>query len=344
MGAARGKIEMSDNEDWRHRKAEELGLGNAGPWPTRPLGPLAPDAKAPPPRAPGADAARAAAPGRAGERGPAPPRLPPEIANDAAPADRGAYRGSYRGVHPAASSLTALATARAAARADWGRHNGRGRPAIVLAIAAVFAIAMGLGWWLRGVDAIDHAPLAVPNASARSSAAKTQATGPEMAPMAETIPEPALDSILPDPVPPAAYDSAAVPGPPAASPPARYARAPLSAGNEPATRPNRATAPRGRFTAPRAVAAPDRDFRPSFNCRRATSWVNRTVCNSRRLAAIDVRMSNAYGTAIAAVGPAGDRRIDADQARFLQRRARCRTAVCIDRAYRFRIIELGLPN
>jgi uncharacterized protein len=97
---------------------------------------------------------------------------------------------------------------------------------------------------------------------------------------------------------------------------------------------------RGRFTAPRAVAASGRDFSPSFNCRRATAWVNRTVCNDEELAALDVRMSDAYGRAIAAAGPARERRIDADQADFLADRARCRTAACIDRAYRIRIDAL----
>ena len=169
--------------------------------------------------------------------------------------------------------------------------------------------------------------------------------------------------------PPVEYAPETVPAPPSASPTAasapraegseaaaqnraeQRARVPVTTGEEPASRPDRPgepharlSAPRGRFTAPRAVAASGRDFRPSFNCRRATSWVNRTVCNDQELAALDVRMSDAYGGAISAAGPAGKRRIDADQGHFLKQRALCRTTACIDGAYRIRIDKLAPQN
>jgi uncharacterized protein YecT (DUF1311 family) len=99
--------------------------------------------------------------------------------------------------------------------------------------------------------------------------------------------------------------------------------------------------PRGRHTAPRAVAAPGRNFSPSFNCRRATSFVNRMICNDRKLAALDVQMSTAYGRAVAAASLSEEGRIDAAQTQFLNRRGRCTTATCLDRVYRSRIRKLG---
>ena len=65
------------------------------------------------------------------------------------------------------------------------------------------------------------------------------------------------------------------------------------------------------------------------------------ICGNRRLVALDVQLSAAYGRAIAATGQAGQRRIEAAQTRFLNRRAHCDTAACLDRVYRGRIAELG---
>ena len=253
----------------------------------------------------------------------------------------------------------------------------------MLAVVAGVALALVLGWWLRGAAAPADAPLLVPTTAAPSFGAAAPTAGPKPASSdalaaADAEPGTMVDSIA-DPAqartpsvatpPLAGYPPATVPAPPAASLPVgsspraegspaavqyraeKRARGPVTTGENSASRPDRPSEPRGRlsasrgrFTAPRAVAASGRDFSPSFNCRRVTSWVNRMVCNDEELAALDMRMSDAYGGAIAAAGPAGDRRIDADQANFLGQRARCRTAACVDHAYRIRIDELAPTN
>lgn len=91
----------------------------------------------------------------------------------------------------------------------------------------------------------------------------------------------------------------------------------------------------------RALASrPRRAAGPSFHCRGEMPTVNRMICDNRRLLALDVRMSAAYGDAIATAGNNGRRRIEAAQTRFLNRRAQCDTAACLDRVYRNRIAQL----
>ena len=253
----------------------------------------------------------------------------------------------------------------------------------MLAIVAGLVLSLVLGWWLRGATAPADVPYMVPTTAAPSSGSAVPAAGSEPGlsdglavadgepgPTVDNTPEPALARIpSATGLPTAEYAPATVPTPlaeslPAAPSPrdqgspaaAQYrtdgrARALVATDEALASRPDRLgeprarlSAPRGRFTAPRAVAALGRDFSPSFNCRRATSWVNRKVCSNKELAVLDVRMSDTYGGAIAAAGPAGERRIDIDQARFLGQRALCRTAACIDRAYRIRIDELDSIN
>lgn len=96
-----------------------------------------------------------------------------------------------------------------------------------------------------------------------------------------------------------------------------------------------------RTTLPRAPASAPRVVRPSFHCKGDMPAVNRMICDSRRLLALDVRMSAAYGRAVTTAGNNGRRRIEAAQTRFLNRRAQCDTAACLDRVYRRRIAELG---
>ncbi|MBB6228937.1 lysozyme inhibitor LprI family protein [Polymorphobacter multimanifer] len=243
----------------------------------------------------------------------------------------------------------------------------------MLAIVAGLAIALVLGWWLRGAVAPADTRYMVPTTAAPSTdpgalAAPLERAQSDASDAASAAPEATVDSITamqsrnssvvtPRPVEGA---PANVPDTPAASPPAtsptrkrssaasqhyteKRTRAVLTPGGalaKTADRPSGPPAAHGQFTAPRAVAAPGRDFSPSFNCRRATSWVNRMICNDEELAALDVQMSDAYGRAIAAEAPAGKRRIDANQANFLAQRAHCRTLACVDRVYRIRIDEL----
>lgn len=375
-GTCPGETTMSDNEDWRRRKAEELGLIDTGPWLSRPLRQPAPAAEAAPSRAPQPSAVRPQAQSSAADRDPPPIRTLSDIPDDAIHVDR--RQRTRPGTPPGQSAASPSVSLRGDARQRW-----RARAAIVIAIAAGLALAVVLGWWLRGAAAPADIPLVIPTTVAPSSGAAAPAAGPAQTPsdafaaggsqaatMAESVPEPApASSPSVANSPPADFAPATVAVSPTASPPAasspraerspavaqyaaeKRARVPVTTGEGPASHAERQSEPRarlsasrGRFTAPRAVAALGRDFSPSFNCRRATSWVNRVVCNDKELAALDVRMSDAYGDAVTAAGPAGERRIDTDQARFLAQRARCRNAACVDRAYRIRIEELALPN
>ncbi len=316
MGRALGKDTMTDNDDWRRRKAEELGLVNDVVWlsPTPRAG--VPKAGVKPSQTPEAGTLSDTVQNHGAEAKPV--RALSDIPDDAILIDR--RRRPQTGKNAGRSPSPPIAALPFSAR-----HPRVARPAAMLAILAGLALALAFGWWLRGAAALDNAPLAVDK-----SRDSIPVSGPQKASSAEAT---------------SVGNTPTVATPPAALPPAEG----LSTGASSAPERMRAPrpllpAPRGRFTAPRAVAAPGQDFSPSFNCRRATSWVNRTVCSDAELAALDVRMSDTYGAAIAAADPAGERRIDADQAQFLQQRARCRTADCIGRAYRMRIDELALSN
>lgn len=407
-GRAPGKITMSDNEDWRRRKAEELGLVDTGPWLSRTVRPSAS----------AAGTVRAPAHGDATGRKPAPIRTLTDIPDDAIHVDRrrraaatpteeqpqaprdansptppirtlsdipddAIHVDRRRRVPPetppaqsAASPVNRPPLREASPASALGRRGINA--AATLAIVAGLALALVLGWWLRGAVAPTDTRSVVPTTAAPSPDPGPSAVGLESAQSdtsaaASAAPEATVDPVtgptqrrIPSAAKPRPVEGAAqaVPDAPVASPPAesppyersstaaqhrteKPARVAVTPGDALAGVPDRPIGPsariaagRGRFTAPRAVAASGRDFSPSFNCSRVTSWVNRTVCNDEELAALDVRMSDAYGRAIAAAAPAGVRRIDADQADFLAQRVRCRTAACIDRAYRIRIDEL----
>lgn len=185
--------------------------------------------------------------------------------------------------------------------------DGRGQAMRVMAWLAVMAgigLAMLFGWWLRGAAVPVDIGRAVANGSTPAPGAAAPIANP-----------PALPKSAP----------ADLTAPPITAAPVRAAAAPVVQPPEP---------PRRRPVAPRAVG-------PSFHCRGDIPSVNRLICDNRRLLALDIRMSAAYGRAIANTGATGRRRIEAAQTRFLNRRAQCDTAACLDRVYRGRIAELG---
>lgn len=185
--------------------------------------------------------------------------------------------------------------------ASGGGGAGPGMRAMAwLAIMAGIALAALFGWWLRGAAV----PVDIGRAVANGST-----------PAPRAVP-PALPQVAP-------ADLTAAP--------ITAAPAPMPVTSAPAVK--RPEPPRRRPVAPRAVG-------PSFHCRGDIPSVNRLICGNRRLLALDVRMSAAYGRAIANTGAGGRRRIEAAQTRFLNRRAQCDTTACLDRIYRGRIAEL----
>jgi len=83
---------------------------------------------------------------------------------------------------------------------------------------------------------------------------------------------------------------------------------------------------------------------PSFNCRRAHTFVEKAICTNPSLAARDRRMSRIYFDTLASYRESGDREAAADfqaeQRNWLARRNRCQTTVCLVRAYDRRIEQI----
>jgi uncharacterized protein len=105
----------------------------------------------------------------------------------------------------------------------------------------------------------------------------------------------------------------------------------------------RLAAPLGALT---LVASLQAAGRPSFDCGRASTWTERTICNDDALAAADREMSAAFSRRRASVNDDGQRRhLLAEQRRWLGRRDECRTAPaptsCLAQRYVERIGTVG---
>jgi len=86
--------------------------------------------------------------------------------------------------------------------------------------------------------------------------------------------------------------------------------------------------------------------RPSFDCGRASTWAERTICNDDALADADREMSAAFSRRRAALADGGQRRhLLTEQRQWLGRRDECRTApaptACLEQQYEERIEALG---
>ena len=80
--------------------------------------------------------------------------------------------------------------------------------------------------------------------------------------------------------------------------------------------------------------------RTSFNCRRATSQVNRMICASESLAALDREMSAVFNSARDRADPSVRDALDDSRVDFLNRKQRCSSEACIARVYQERIADL----
>ena len=362
----------SDNEDWRRRKAEELRLGSTAPWPVRPASSPAPDSAA----SPASDEAARRSyqpmrqlsnnPGDAIDRRgvhmhPAKLAAAPDVARQNKTTKTTAILGIVAAIALALITGWWLRSVDERDHAQLVVTANTGRSSAARARAARPEPAATAGAIPEAGPARIPSLVAAPEPvlpAARPPAANPSAAMPPIARLPRAAPPPGTPPAARAPAvrPPARSGSAAVPAPPAARASAPLprpagsvapalnrtespARQSQTASNDVAASPD--IPARGQYTAPRAAAAPGRDFSPSFDCARATSWVNHLVCNDERLAALDVEMSNAYGVAISVSSPPLQRRIDADQAYFLRQRARCRIAACVEHAYRIRIDELS---
>ncbi len=85
---------------------------------------------------------------------------------------------------------------------------------------------------------------------------------------------------------------------------------------------------------------PQRYSNPSFDCRRVTSWVNRTICASDALAAQDRAMSTLFYNLADDAGRGLRAELDDSRRDFLSRIQRCNDEDCIASVYDDRIEEL----
>lgn len=96
-----------------------------------------------------------------------------------------------------------------------------------------------------------------------------------------------------------------------------------------------------RFLHPaKAVPLPGNSFGPSFNCRRAITAVNRAICASPALSALDRQVSQRFYSATTRVDLEQHKAIDRDQVDFLNQRARCSSDECVASVYRRRLETL----
>ena len=84
---------------------------------------------------------------------------------------------------------------------------------------------------------------------------------------------------------------------------------------------------------------------PSFDCRRASTSVERLICRDSGLAALDMILADAYAGVMERLAP-GDRTVlRQEEARWVAGRDRCASAAntyaCVTRAYSRRIQELN---
>lgn len=87
---------------------------------------------------------------------------------------------------------------------------------------------------------------------------------------------------------------------------------------------------------------------PSFDCARARTWAETTICGDEGLAMLDREMAAAFDTRAGSVGDIGREQLLADQRAWLKSRETCRTegdpVGCLTNSYRSRIRRLlGQP-
>ena len=76
----------------------------------------------------------------------------------------------------------------------------------------------------------------------------------------------------------------------------------------------------------------------SFDCRKASSFVEKAVCDSAELSALDEALSRNYQRMLASnIGDGGRKQLRADQRAWLAKRNACRTSSCVNTLYQERV-------
>lgn len=205
-----------------------------------------------------------------------------------------------------------------------------------IALALALLLALTIGWVVHDLVA-DSAPAPAPVIAAEP--------GGEPLP----VPVPDMRTAAPEPLPPAeprilSEPQAAVPAPapdipvPTPSTLIRQKHAP-----PPATAEAKAKAPAkaARPAPTHAARKSSRVTQPARSCSRSGATVYRLICTDPALAARDARLNRLYRRAMTRADKGLARRIDRDQAEFLNRRSNCEDARCIARLTDRRIDRLA---
>lgn len=294
---------MAD-DDWRYRKAQQLGLID-----DRPLG-VPGDGRRPDPIRQRPDWPSAAPAMATSASAPRSKRGSPT------PAD-GPRRLAFAGG-------TALALL-VAAGAGWLLNDAVGERAMTdfpppaIATAAVEATTSPAAAASAALPSADTAPADLPPPVAPPVQPPLEAPPPEAPPLQ---------------APPVETPAPVVATPRAVSSPAARAAAPPKPRFVVASQPGVA---RRRSDGALAVAARGR---PSFNCRRARSRDSQLICASPELSGLDRELARSYRAAVRRGGAGAEEWLDRGQSAFLNARSACQTAPCIARLYYRRLDRL----
>jgi uncharacterized protein len=78
----------------------------------------------------------------------------------------------------------------------------------------------------------------------------------------------------------------------------------------------------------------------SFDCKKASTFVERAICSSKVLSAMDDQLGRLYAKALA--GAPNDAKLKTDQKSWLSLRNQCRDSDCLKTAYEDRLTVLGV--
>lgn len=81
---------------------------------------------------------------------------------------------------------------------------------------------------------------------------------------------------------------------------------------------------------------------PAFNCARASSTVEKTICGSELLSKLDLALSKNYQSMMAVSGdlPGGAQDLRSEQKAWIAKRNKCTSEKCLVDAYRARIDDV----
>lgn len=88
------------------------------------------------------------------------------------------------------------------------------------------------------------------------------------------------------------------------------------------------------------VATAQPQSKPSFDCAKATTSVEKAICSNPLLGKLDVALAENYKQMMMAdLGKGGQANVKAEQKQWIQFRNKCQDAKCLEQSYRKRVDE-----